>query len=84
MTVLGRATLRLPAAAASGIGSVSCCAPVRAGAAVDGRLPFRYVVIAADIQMLIGSGMPLVLAIGFGAILLLRRRDRRRSDSGDE
>jgi len=42
------------------------------------------VVLAADIQMIIGSGMPLVLAIGFGAILLLRRRDRRRGDRDDD
>jgi len=41
------------------------------------------VVLAADIQMIIGSGMPVVLAIGFGAILVLRRRDRRRGDPGD-
>jgi hypothetical protein len=41
-------------------------------------------VLATDIQMLIGSGMPVVLAIGFGAILLLRRRDRRRNDPGDD
>lgn len=67
-----------------GIGSASCLAAVSGGAAVGGRLPFRSVVIATDIQMLIGSGMPVVLAIGFAAILLLRRRDRRRSDSGDE
>lgn len=42
------------------------------------------VVLAADIQMLIGSGMPVVLAIGFVAILALRRRDRRRSDPDDD
>ncbi len=42
------------------------------------------VVLATDVQMIIGSGMPLVLAIGFGAILVLRRRDRRRSDAGDD
>jgi len=42
------------------------------------------VVLAADIQMIIGSGMPLVLAIGFGAILMLRRRDRRRDDPGND
>jgi len=41
-------------------------------------------VLATDIQMIIGSGMPVVLAIGFGAIMVLRRRDRRRSDSGDD
>ncbi|MDP2710008.1 MAG: hypothetical protein Q8O56_02195 [Solirubrobacteraceae bacterium] len=40
--------------------------------------------LATDIQMLIGSGMPVVLAAGFIAILVLRRRDRRRSDSRDE
>jgi len=42
------------------------------------------VVLAADIQMIIGSGMPLVLAIGFGAILVLRRRDRRRGGPDDD
>jgi hypothetical protein len=42
------------------------------------------VVLATDIQMLIGSGMPIVLAIGFGVILMVRRRDRRRSDSGGD
>jgi hypothetical protein len=42
------------------------------------------VVLATDVQMLIGSAMPVVLAIGFGAILALRRRDRRRSDRGSE
>ena len=42
------------------------------------------VVLAADIQMIIGSGMPLVLAIGFAAILVLRRRDRRRSDPRED
>jgi len=42
------------------------------------------VVLAADIQMIIGSGMPVVLAIGFAGILALRRRDRRRSDPGDD
>ena len=42
------------------------------------------VVFAADIQMIIGSGMPVVLAIGFAAILVLRRRDRRRGDPGDD
>jgi len=42
------------------------------------------VVLAADIKMIIGSGMPVVLAIGFAAILVLRRRDRRRSDPGDD
>lgn len=41
-------------------------------------------VLAADIQSLIGSGMPLVIALGFGAIMLARRRDRRRSDAGDD
>lgn len=41
-------------------------------------------VLAADIQSLIGSGMPLVIAIGFGAIMWARRRDRRRSDAGDD
>ena len=45
---------------------------------------FRSVVLATDIQMLIGSWTPVVLAIGFCAILVLRRRDRRRSDSDDE
>jgi hypothetical protein len=38
------------------------------------------VVLATDIQMIIGSGMPLVLMAGAGAILYLRRRDRRRSE----
>ena len=42
------------------------------------------VVLAADIQMIIGSGMPLVLAIGFAAIMVLRRRDRRRNDADDD
>ena len=41
-------------------------------------------VLAADIQMIIGSGMPLVLAIGFAAIMVLRRRDRRRRDPDDD
>jgi len=44
----------------------------------------RSVVLAADIQILIGAWTPVVLAIGFCAILVLRRRDRRRSDSDDE
>lgn len=39
--------------------------------------------LAADVQQIIGSGMPLVLAIGFGAIVLLRRRDRRRGGDDD-
>jgi hypothetical protein len=42
------------------------------------------VVFATDIQTFIGSAMPIVLAIGFVAILVLRRRDRRRRDSGNE
>ena len=42
------------------------------------------VVLATDIQMLIGSGMPVVLVIGFAAILALRRRDRRRSEPGND
>jgi hypothetical protein len=42
------------------------------------------VVLATDIQMIVGSGMPVVLALGFGAILVLRRRDRRRTDPDDE
>lgn len=41
-------------------------------------------VLAADIQMIIGSGMPLVLAVGFAAIMVLRRRDRRRGDPDDD
>jgi hypothetical protein len=44
----------------------------------------RSVVLATDIQMLVGAWTPVVLAIGFCAILVLRRRDRRRSDSDDE
>ena len=42
------------------------------------------VVLAADILTIIGSGLPLVLALGFAAIMVLRRRDRRRSRPGDE
>jgi len=41
-------------------------------------------VLAADVLMIISSGMPVVLAIGFGAIMVLRRRDRRRGDPGDD
>jgi hypothetical protein len=41
------------------------------------------VVLAADVQQIIGSAMPLVLALGFGAIMLLRRRERRRGDQED-
>ena len=41
------------------------------------------VVLAADIQMLIGSWLPVVLVIGFIAILALRRRDRRRGDADE-
>lgn len=40
--------------------------------------------LAVDIQMLIGSWTPVVLAIGFCAILLARRRDRRRGDADDD
>jgi hypothetical protein len=42
------------------------------------------VALVTDVQTFIGSGMPVVLAIGFGAIILLRRRDRRRRDSGSD
>jgi len=59
---------------------------------MDARVPasaaqgdtVRSVVLATDIQMLIGAWTPVVLAIGFCAILLLRRRDRRRGDSDDD
>jgi hypothetical protein len=40
-------------------------------------------VLAADIQQIIGSAMPVVLGVGFFAIVLARRRDRRRSDAED-
>lgn len=40
--------------------------------------------LAADVQQIIGSGMPLVLALGAGAILLLRRRERRRGADEDD
>ena len=33
--------------------------------------------LAADVQQIIGSAMPLVLILGFAVIALLRRRDRR-------
>lgn len=62
-------------------------APVHANPAavtLDGADTVPSVVLAADIQMIIGSGMPLVLAIGFGAILMLRRRDRRRDEPGGD
>jgi hypothetical protein len=55
-------------------------------AAMKGRAA-RYrpgVVIATDVQMIIGSAMPVVLAIGFAAILVLRRRDRRHSEPDDD
>jgi hypothetical protein len=42
------------------------------------------VVLATDVQMLIGSAMPVVLAIAFAAILVLRRRDRRRADPDND
>jgi hypothetical protein len=42
------------------------------------------VALVTDVQTFIGSGMPAVLAIGFGAIMLLRRRDRRRRHSDSD
>jgi hypothetical protein len=58
--------------------------PNPAAVSLEGPIRCPSVVLAADIQMIIGSGMPLVLAIGFGAILMLRRRDRRRGDPGED
>ncbi len=45
--------------------------------------PLRHA-LAADIQMIIGSSMPLVLVLGFAAIMVLRRRDRRRGRPDDD
>jgi hypothetical protein len=42
------------------------------------------VILAADVQMIIGSAMPIVLAAAFAAIMFLRRRDRRRSALEEE
>lgn len=39
---------------------------------------------AVDLTLLIGSGMPVVLAGFFAFVVLLRRRDRRRTSAEEE
>ncbi|MEA2255698.1 MAG: hypothetical protein QOG35_1743 [Solirubrobacteraceae bacterium] len=42
------------------------------------------VVLATHVQTLVASAIPVVLAIGFGALLVLRRRDRRRGETSND